>query len=327
MDRGDDAKSAKTPRDGHCMRVSNVVQCTQSGRKERLSTLSNKLFTPDEVAAFKASPYVETATMRTVIFTPEFKKMVYDRIVMGEKIDTVLESYGINTAAMGINRLRGMQEKLEKTANRKEGFEKRKKSTNSEAKESAAADKRLAQLEHEIEYMKQELEFLKKRSRQIWRRRDSWNPSSSASKIRTDTSSAIGRNQRVECVPDVQDCRSFTKGYYVWCKNEPKRIEKEEKDRADFLLILEAYNHRGYDKGAKGIHMRLLHMGIRMNIKKIRRLMKKYGLKCTIRKRNPYKQMMQEMKTDTVSPNLVERQFTEKRPRKVLLIDSVSVQM
>ena len=49
-------------------------------------------------------------------------------------------------------------------------------------------------------------------------------------------------------------------GYYNWVASKEKRIEKEEQDRADFELILAAYTHRGYDKGAQGIYMRLLHM-------------------------------------------------------------------
>lgn len=63
-------------------------------------------------------------------------------------------------------------------------------------------------------------------------------------------------------------------GYYNWVGNEDKRKVREMKDEADFLLIKIAYNYRGFDKGARGIYMRLLHMGVRMNIKKIRRLMK-----------------------------------------------------
>ena len=50
--------------------------------------------------------------------------------------------------------------------------------------------------------------------------------------------------------------------------------KKEEQDRKDFELILEAYNFKGYDKGRRGIHMRLLHMGVLMNHKKITRLKK-----------------------------------------------------
>ena len=57
-------------------------------------------------------------------------------------------------------------------------------------------------------------------------------------------------------------------GFYSWRKNKDKREAKEEKDRNDFELILEAYRYRGFDKGARSIHMRLLHTGVRMNIKK-----------------------------------------------------------
>ena len=68
-------------------------------------------------------------------------------------------------------------------------------------------------------------------------------------------------------------------GYYNWCASESKRQSREESDRKDFDLILEAYRFRGYAKGCRGIHMRLLHMNKIMNVKKIRRLMHKYGLK------------------------------------------------
>ena len=112
-------------------------------------------------------------------------------------------------------------------------------------------------------------------------------------------------------------------GYYNWVSSERKRIEKEIQDRADFELILAAYTHRGYDKGAQGIYMRLLHMEppVIMNVKKIRRLMKKYGLICKIRKANPYRRMAKAIKTNTVADNLVKRQFESHGPRKVLLTD------
>ena len=48
-------------------------------------------------------------------------------------------------------------------------------------------------------------------------------------------------------------------GYYRWCEAEPVRKTHEENDRRDFDLILEAYRYRGYAKGARSIHMRLLH--------------------------------------------------------------------
>ena len=109
-------------------------------------------------------------------------------------------------------------------------------------------------------------------------------------------------------------------GFYAWIDGEPSRKAKEEKDRRDFDIVLEAYRYR-YPKGARGIYMHLLHHNICMNIKKIRRLMDKYGLRCPIRKLNPYRQMAKAMKTSNVAPNLVNRNFRLYGPRKILLTD------
>ena len=110
-------------------------------------------------------------------------------------------------------------------------------------------------------------------------------------------------------------------GYYNWCASEGSRKSRDDADRKDFDLILEAYKYRGYAKGARGIHMRLLHHpGIIMNVKKIRRLMRKFGLQCPIRKANPYRQMVNDMKTNSIAPNVVNREF-RRGARKVLLTD------
>lgn len=112
-------------------------------------------------------------------------------------------------------------------------------------------------------------------------------------------------------------------GYYSYLESEELRQCREQRDRQDFLMILEAYKFRGYSKGARGIHMRLLHLKppVVMNLKKIRRLMKKYNLRCPIRKPNPYRQIARDMKTGYVAPNLVNREFESYGPRKILLTD------
>ena len=112
-------------------------------------------------------------------------------------------------------------------------------------------------------------------------------------------------------------------GYYNWVNSKDKRDEQERKDRHDFELILEAFSHRGYDKGVRGIHMRLLHMDppILMNVKKISRLMHKYNLICPIRQANPYRRMAAALKSNNVADNLVNREFEEHGPRSILLTD------
>lgn len=89
-------------------------------------------------------------------------------------------------------------------------------------------------------------------------------------------------------------------GYYRWLNAEPVRIKRESQDRADFELILQVYWFCGYDKGIRGIHMRLLHLPqpVQMNVKKIQLLMRKYDLSCPIRKANPYRRMAKALKTN-----------------------------
>lgn len=109
--------------------------------------------------------------------------------------------------------------------------------------------------------------------------------------------------------------------YYNWLKNRHLHEKRELQDQADFALIYRAYQFRGYNKGARGIHMRLLHEGIVMNLKKIRRLMKKYQLSCPIRKANPYRRMAKALKTNAVADNKVKREFRLHGARKILLTD------
>lgn len=112
-------------------------------------------------------------------------------------------------------------------------------------------------------------------------------------------------------------------GYYNWLHSADARKKKESADLEDFQLILDAYRFRGYDKGARGIQMRLLHLTppVVMNIKKIRRLMNKYGLFCPVRKANPYRRIAKALRTSHVADNLVNREFENHGPRKILLTD------
>ena len=50
-------------------------------------------------------------------------------------------------------------------------------------------------------------------------------------------------------------------------QSSAQRAAREEQDRADFKLILETYQFRGYAKWVREIHMRPLHKGVLMNLK------------------------------------------------------------
>jgi transposase InsO family protein len=113
-------------------------------------------------------------------------------------------------------------------------------------------------------------------------------------------------------------------GYYNYFTDKSK-ITRDALDRADELVrdnILKAYNFKRRKKGARQIKMTLEgQFGIVYNLKRIRRVMKKYNIICPIRKANPYRRMMKATREHSVLPNSLKRNFKQDIPGKVLLTD------
>ena len=95
-----------------------------------------------------------------------------------------------------------------------------------------------------------------------------------------------------------------------------------KKDEENFEIILKAYKFKNRKKGSRQIKMVLDNeFDIHFNLKKIQRLMRKFGLKCPIRKANPYRRMMKATKEHSTCENLVNRNFKTGKPYNVLLTD------
>ena len=95
-------------------------------------------------------------------------------------------------------------------------------------------------------------------------------------------------------------------GFYNYLNYQKNPTIKEVKDQEDLKLIKQTYRH----KGVRQIKITLSNtFGIKMNLKKIRRLMKKYGLYCQIRKANSYRRMIKAMKTNNYAFNKLNRNF------------------
>ena len=113
-------------------------------------------------------------------------------------------------------------------------------------------------------------------------------------------------------------------GYYNYFTNKSK-ITRDALAKADELVrdnIPKAYNFKGRKKGARQIKMTLEgEFRIVYNLKRIRRVMKKYNIICPIRKANPYRRMMKATREHSVLPNSLKRNFKQDIPGKVLLTD------
>ncbi|MGG3866155.1 IS3 family transposase, partial [Brevibacillus laterosporus] len=97
---------------------------------------------------------------------------------------------------------------------------------------------------------------------------------------------------------------------------------REDADEHDIKLIKKHFDALHGKAGALVIKMRLeRESGVIMNHKKIRRLMRKYKLVATIRQANPYRKLAKATQEHQTCPNLLQRQFDQGEPEKVLLTD------
>lgn len=113
-------------------------------------------------------------------------------------------------------------------------------------------------------------------------------------------------------------------GYYRYFSTDAQ-LTRQAYDQADEEVkevILKAFNFRRRKKGARQIKMTLENQfQITYNLKRIRRIMRKYGIVCPIRKANPYRRMAKATKEHRTLPNLLNREFKQGIAGKVLLTD------
>jgi len=113
-------------------------------------------------------------------------------------------------------------------------------------------------------------------------------------------------------------------GYYNYfsLKSQGLKEQRNKNDEEVRDIILKAYYFKGRKKGAKQLKMTLKgQYKIIYNLKRIRRIMKKFEIICPVRKANPYKRMLKATREHTVVSNLLNRNFKQNIPGKVLLTD------
>ena len=178
----------------------------------------------------------------------------------------------------------------------------------------------LAKKDAEIEYLKAELELVKKleiSERQV--RNHRLKPIKVFGLIK-NIISKFNLIRMVKYLCQIADVS--TSGYYKFLKSTEFRKHREANDLKTKEIILKAFNYRGYKKGSRSIKMTLENeFGIKMNRKKIQRIMRKYDIVCPIRKVNPYKRMAKATKEYRVVENKLNREFKQNIPGKVLLTD------
>ncbi|MFF2877797.1 IS3 family transposase [Gottfriedia sp. NPDC057991] len=287
--------------------------------------MSDKIFTDKEINLLSKNQHVKSVSTKGITYTHEFKRIFISENKKGKLPRQIFEECGFDIEVIGMKRVQAAGNRW-RTAYRENGElglrDTRSNSSGRPLKRELTLEEKNARLEAEINLLKAENELLKKNS--FLRGEDEVvviSPSQKYTLIR----SIIEKFELKHIVTYLCKIAGVSRsGYYNYfsIKSQERRKQQDEKDEILRVNILKAYRFKRYKKGARQIKNTLAgQFKIVYNLKRIRRIMKKYGIVCPIRKANPYRRMMKATKEHRVVPNRLNRQFKQEVPGKALLTD------
>ena len=113
--------------------------------------------------------------------------------------------------------------------------------------------------------------------------------------------------------------------YYRYIKDPDFGLGEERRNKADAEkaeAIRKVMEYKGFRKGSRQVYMLLPRLtGQSMSLKKIRRLMKEYGMKSGIREADLAGREIRKHMKETEKPNILKRRFRLHRPNEVRVTD------
>ncbi|WPC44853.1 IS3 family transposase [Clostridium sp. JS66] len=269
---------------------------------------------------------VKRVSAKGITYTDEFKRIFISEDGKGKFPRLIFEECGFDINILGKKRIE-MAAYRWRTAYNKEGVlglqDTRKDNSGRPRDTELSIEEKYERLKAQISLLKAENELLKKLD--MLERDDEKEISLPAEQKFNLIKLVITKHKLKNLISYLCKIVGVSRsGYYNYfsSKSHRARNKRTGKDEMSRDIILKAYNFKGRKKGAKQIKMTLEgEFGIVYNLKRIRRIMIKYGIICPIRKANPYRRIMKATKEHTTLPNLLNRNFKQNTPGKVLLTD------
>ncbi|MBW4829212.1 MAG: IS3 family transposase [Clostridiaceae bacterium] len=285
--------------------------------------MSNKLFSDEEIDVLSKNKYVKSVSKRGITYTDDFKTLFIAEYNKGYLPTQIFIDAGFDVNILGNHRIYSASKRWRKSY-RESGElglrDTRKFNSGRPLSRELSVEEIIAKKDAEIAYWKAEAELLKKielQERQV--KRGELKAAVIFKLIQEIISKYNFKNMVSHLCKVAEVSRS---GYYRYIESSKNRDVREQRDLQLKEAILKAFNHRGYKKGSRSIKMVLENeLNLIVNRKCIQRIMRKYNIKCPIRKANPYRRMMKATKEHTVVPNLLNRNFKQEVVGKVLLTD------
>jgi transposase InsO family protein len=285
------------------------------------------VFTEEQIAMLSKNQYVKKVSAKGITYSDEFKHVFITENEKGKFPREIFEEHGFDISILGAERVKSTAKRWRATY-RKNGIcglnDSRKASSGRPRKKELTLEQKYERLNVQNNLLKAENELLKKADlieRQVIKKEATLTAEQKYILINTVLNKYKLKNMINHLCDFIEVSRS---GYYNYfsSKSHERRNQRDALDEKAKDKILEAYNFKGRKKGARQIKMTLEgQYNITYNLKRIRRIMKKYEIICPIRKANPYRRMMKATREHTVLPNLLNRNFKQNIVGKVLLTD------
>ena len=287
--------------------------------------MSKITFDKRAIELLKQNPYVVRVSEKSITYSDEFKRFFIDEYLKGKLPRTIFEEAGFDIKILGVKRYEQAAARWLKAYNR-DGIiglrDTRKENSGRPIDKVLSKDDIISKQEARIKLLEEQVELLKKLDVTERRLVNSCInlKSKEVFKLINET---IVKNNFKNMVSYFCDLLNVSRsGYYNYLNTLDNQKIIEDKDLEAKENILKAMNYRGYKKGSRSIKMVLEgEYSIVYSRKKIQRIMRKYDIKCPVRKTNPYRKMAKATKEHRVVPNLLERNFKQGIPGKVLLTD------
>ncbi|WP_233499244.1 IS3 family transposase [Bacillus weihaiensis] len=292
--------------------------------------MSKKLFTEKEITQLSKNPYVKSVSSKGITYSDEFKQHFVSEFSKGKFSRQIFEEAGFDVEIIGMQRIKSSSERWRNTY-KTEGLlglkDTRKDNSGRQRVKELPLEEKYARLEAQMNLVKAENELPKKDS---YVRKGAEEVRLPASQKYILIREVIEKNNLKHMVKFLCEAAGVSRsGYYNYfsAKSEEQRKRQEKKDEEAKTLILKAFHFKGRKKGARQFKMTLAgQFQCVFNLKRIRRIMKKYNIFCPIRKANPYRRMMKATQEHSVVPNILNRQFKQGIPYNVLLTDITYMQ-
>lgn len=287
--------------------------------------MSKITFSEEQMKILNKNPNVKRVSEKSITYTDQFKRAFVEAYLKGEKPKDIFQKAGFDIEIIGVKRYEQSAVRWIK-AYKSDGIialrDTRAEKSGRISNKPLSKDQIIKRQEDKINLLQEQIELLKKLD--VTERRLVNNCVRLSNK---EIYQMIYETvQSREYPSTVSFCCSILgvsrSGYYNYVKNILFYKEQENADIESRDYILKAINFKGYEKGSRSVKMLLENdFGIIYNRKKIQRIMRKYDIKCPIRKANPYRRMAKATKEHCVVPNKLNRQFKQGLPGEVLLTD------